>query len=118
MDNTIDLYDNIGVSTVPVRTVETLVKELQAVGSKWYLIGSKLDFSRTRLNIILNENRNTVDKGLATFCKEWVKTSKEPTWNAVVDALRTELVGEKELASTLEQNYCWLESPNSKTWVR
>ena len=86
---------------------------------KWYLIGVQLKFSRHRLNVIQLEHGNSHDKCLALLCQEWVASSKEAaTWNKVVEALRTELIGERELANTLERGYCWLESPNSKTWVR
>lgn len=100
-------------------SAEVLLKELQAVKTKWYLIGMKLEFSQRRLNVIRLEHGAAPDKCLGLLCQEWVAASKEAaTWSKVVDALRTDLVKERELANTLERGYCWLESPNSKTWVR
>ena len=85
---------------------------------KWYIIGTKLNFSRRRLNTILNEQKNSPDKCLTILCEEWVNSSPDARWPAVLNALQSDLVDEKELASSLERKYCWIESPNSKTWVR
>lgn len=88
------------------------------VKKKWYILGIQLKIPRRQLNIIQNQHRNALDKCLAILCKEWMNSSSDASWGVVVNALRSELVNEKELASTLEQHYCWIESPNSKTWVR
>ena len=107
---------------VKIATSKALWSELLMVKRKWYIIGTKLKLSIIRLSEIKEENQNNPDKCLTALCKELVSPSKPGssacTWNAIVEVLRTDLVNEKELASKLEQHYCWLESPNSKTWVR
>lgn len=98
-----------------ILTAETMMKELQPVKKKWYIIGTELKFPARRLNIIKLEGRDSTDKCLASLCEQWVESSKEATWQEVVDALRSKLVDEKDLAETLEH---WIENSNSKTWVR
>lgn len=104
-------------SNTSILTAETLIKELQPVKRKWYIIGTKLNFSNQRLNIIKMEQQDSIDKCLARLCEEWVELSpKEATWLEVVSALRSNLVDEKGLADILEREFCW--NSNSKTWVR
>ncbi len=98
-------------------TVDVLVQKLQPVRKKWYLIGSQLKLPNRQLNLIVNKHKNATDLCLVNLCKEWVSTSKEVTWPRVVDALKSELVDEKELACDIEREFCWVESNNSKTWV-
>lgn len=100
-----------------IPTAETLLKELQPVKKKWYIIGTQLKVSNRVLNIIKIDHRDSADKCLASLCKQWLESSNGATWQGVVDALRSSLVAEKDLADKLEQEYCW-ESSNSKTWVR
>lgn len=97
---------------------EILVKKLQPVRKKWYIIGMKLGVPSRKLNDIVSEHKSDNSECLAILCDEWVSSSKEASWPVVVDALRSDLINEKELASTLEHQHCWIESQNSKTWVR
>lgn len=104
-------------SSASILTAETLIRELQPVKRKWYIIGTKLNFSKLRLNLIKIEHKDSTDKCLESLCEEWVESaSKEATWVEVVGALRSNLVDEKDLADILEREFCW--SSNSKTWVR
>jgi hypothetical protein len=100
-----------------VLTAESLLKELKPVKRKWYIIGVKLDIPPRQLNIIKMEGKGSTDKCLTSMCEQWV-LSQEATWHKVVDVLKSTIVDERELSDTLEQEYCWTESPNSKTWVR
>lgn len=85
---------------------------------KWYIIGLNLnDFPKSQLNVILNENKNDQDKCLLLMCEKWMKSKKEPSWVDIVDALRSDLVNEQDLASSIELQFCSIESVNSKTWV-
>ena len=38
--------------------------------------------------------------------KTWLKTSVNPTWEAVVAALRSPIAGEKNVAAEMESKYC------------
>ncbi len=96
-------------------TAEALLKVLLPVKKKWYIIGFKLKFDRKRLDSIKREQGQDTDK-LIALCEEWVGSSVEATWTAMVGVLRSSLVEERELAETMERQYCW--NTNSKTWVR
>lgn len=113
----VNIFNKTGSSS-SILTVDTLVKRLQPVKKKWYIIGVNLKVSKRRLNVINAEQRSSHDKCLTAMCEEWVDSAaQEAVWQKVVEALRSELVGERELAATLEEQYCWVGS-NSKTWVR
>ena len=99
-------------------TVDVLIKKLQPISKKWYIIGSQLKIPHRKLNFIVNKNRNAVDQCLTDVCEEWVRSGQEVAWPKVVDALKSSLVDEKELACDIEREFCWVESNNSKTWVR
>ena len=39
----------------------------------------------------------------------WLTTGDDPSWKALIDALRSEMVGASQLAATLEKMYCPVE---------
>ena len=97
-------------------TSEKLLGELKQLSMKWYIIGEKLNFPRRRLNTILSENKDK-DKCLALLCEEWIRGKEEPCWQDIVEALKSDLVNEEEIAISLEEKYGDGKN-NSKTWVR
>ena len=99
-------------------TVEVLIEKLKPVQKKWFIIGSQLKIPHKRLNTIVNKHKGAIDRCLTDLCEEWASSSKEATWPKVVDVLKSDVVNEKELACDIEREYCWIESNNSKTWVR
>ena len=41
----------------------------------------------------------------------WLTTSEDPTWEALVEAVKSPMVGEAQLAMELQQKYCSSAQP-------
>ena len=112
------LDNTTGSNASVVVTVDIMVKRLQPVEKKRYIIGSKLKLPHRRLNMIVNKHKSAMNSCFIALCEEWVSTFKEAaTWSKVVDALKSDLVDEKILACDIEREFCLEGSSNSKTWV-
>ena len=83
--------------------------------------------SRTKsydIGLILKVPVDTLDSIAAQFdaprekfreiLKVWLKTATKPTWQAVVDALRSPIVGESSLATNIEAKYCTPITPEAQ----
>jgi len=49
---------------------------------------------------------------LREVLKTWLTSSKNPTWRAVIDALKSHVIEEAQLARELQQKYCSNEQPS------
>ena len=81
-----------------------LMEELSNISVKWNDIGLQLGVSIGTLNAIKKDCNSTSDC-LRETLTTWLKTCPSPTWNNMVDALRSKTVGEMNLAADLEQKY-------------
>ena len=82
------------------------MEELNDTRAKWYDIGLQLRLGVGTLNAIKKDNNSTSDC-LRETLTTWLKTCPSlPTWNNIVNALRSSTVGEVRLAADLEQKYC------------
>ena len=79
-----------------------VMKELNNVHAKWYIIGVHLRVSVGTLDAINNQYSNPSDC-LRETLTTWLKSST-PTWSNIVDALN--VVDEVRLAADLEHKYC------------
>ena len=83
-----------------------VIEELNKVCVKWYDIGMMLRMKLNRLDAIKEQYSNPSDC-LRETIKMWLKIyPSHPTWSNIVDALRSDTVGETKLAADLEQKYC------------
>lgn len=91
----------------------TVLEELHEACTKWYYIGLTLKVPASTLDGIEVQS-NDPKKCLLRVIQHWLKTvDPKPTWQALADALRSRLVEEHQLASSIEEKYC----PRSKTLV-
>ena len=91
----------------------TVLEELHEACTKWYYIGLTLKVPASTLDGIEAQS-NDQKKCLLRVIQHWLKTvDPKPTWQALVDALRSRLVEEHPLASSIEEKYC----PRTKTPV-
>ena len=81
-----------------------LLEELHWLSSKWYMLGIQLRLSPDALD---NIRRQSSDPGdcLRETLIVWLKTTPNPTWKMVIDALRRRSLGEHRLAFSLEAKY-------------
>ena len=89
-----------------VNDLPVVMEELNDIRVKWYNIGLQLRMSVGTLDAI-KEQYNDPSHCLREALKTWLKTCpSHPTWNNIIDALRSSTVGEVRLAAELEQKYC------------
>ena len=80
------------------------MEELNKACIKWYNIGMQLGVEIDRLDAIKKQYNDPSDCLRETF-KVWLKNCS-PTWASIVDALKSNVVGEVRLATELEQTFC------------
>ena len=84
-----------------------MLNELYPVRASWYFIGLELGISHWIMNKINHIYLNPLDL-LRETLKHWLQTAvgPRPTWRAVVTALKSPLINEKNIAAQLEEKYC------------
>ena len=88
-------------------TLLDLLEELYPVCTSWYYIGLRLHVQHTTLDRFKQMYTDPLEL-MREMLKHWLKTAIDPhpTWEAVVRALRSPLVNEKNVAEQLESRYC------------
>ena len=83
------------------------MEELVQVSDKWYLLGLRLNVHPGTLDSIRQEYLMTGTVScLCGVLQAWLKGTKPyPTWKALVNALRSETVGEMQLGEQLKGKY-------------
>ena len=82
------------------------------IAAQWYNLGLKLKVRTGRLNSIRTEF-NAPEVQLREVLNAWLTTGDNPSWNTLIDALRSPLVGANQLAIVLEAEYCPIERTES-----
>ena len=80
-----------------------LLDALQEKAAKWSLIGIQLNLSPDELEIIRADSDGVVGCLTGVLRKWQSKTDPQPTWKAVIEALKSPALGEAALAKKLEQ---------------
>ena len=89
-----------------VNDLPVVMEELNETRVKWYDIGLQLRMSVGTLDAI-KEQYDDPSHCIRETLKTWLKTCpSHPTWNNIIDTLRSSTVGEIRLAASLEQKYC------------
>ena len=92
----------LGINDLP-----DVMEELNIICAKWYDVGMQLRVSVDTLDAIKEKNPNNPSSCLRETLKTWLKEfPQSPTWNNIIDALRSNVVGEVRLAAHLEQTHC------------
>ena len=83
------------------------MNELHPVRTNWYNIGLELDIPYTELNCFREMYSYPLDS-LREMLIYWLKMAVDPppSWDAVITALKSPIVGEKNIAAQLESRYC------------
>ena len=84
--------------------LRVLLEELHWLQSKWFDLGIHLQLSSHALENIKCHFWNPGDCLRETLII-WLKTTPNPTWKMVIDALRRRSLGEHRLAFALEAKY-------------
>ena len=78
-------------------------KALHKAQNKWEQIGLELGVDADELESIDDTFRKN-DKKLLEMLKKWLAADKNTTWNALVQALRSNTVGRNDIANEIEKN--------------
>ena len=87
--------------------LKALINELHPVRDSWFKIGLELDIPHTEL-ICFRKRHSDFSDAMCEMLIHWLRTTVDPcpSWEAVVTALRSPLVNEKNIAAQLESKYC------------
>ena len=80
-------------------------EEMFEARAEWYYIGLKLRVRVDFLDSIRSQFSSPKDL-LRETLKEWLKTTDDTTWKALVKALRSPVITEDRLAARLESKFC------------
>ena len=99
-----DIELNPGPLTVDdLKAVRNSVWDARA---KWMDIGIELEIKLSRLEAI-KSNHSEVGSCLTAMLTDWLKqTTPQPTWEALINALKSQIVGDTHLADAIQSKYC------------
>ena len=72
--------------------------------AKWYHLGLELKLDEDNLALIKEDHRLDSPGALKEVFRTWLEECEEPTWLAIVNALRE--VGDKRRAKDIEEKFC------------
>ena len=104
------------MSAGSVPRLKDVVEELHEVKVKWRAIGIQLEVPSATLKMIAHTHKTDSEQAFADMIEEWLsQVDPEPSWSAIVDALRSRSVGEGHLASLIERKRCPHQAQHPKT---
>ena len=84
-----------------------VMEAIFTVQHKWYWIGLKLGIQHKTMDAISTQCSSNIKDCLKEMLKQWLcNTSPPPMWSGLVQALSSELVGEKRLSEEIREQYC------------
>ena len=72
--------------------------------TEWFRLGLKLGLTSDELEVIESDKKSDSSGALMAVLRKWLKQSDNPTWRAVVGAMRD--IGEVKKARDLEDKFC------------
>ena len=84
----------------------TLAQAMEAVANKWFGLGTMLEIPSKNLDKIKHTSRGSQQRALMAVLQEWLHTSSyPPTWQALISAVRSPMVGDAGLADVIAVLY-------------
>ena len=85
---------------------KTVQKKIWDTRLKWFNIGIHLDLQKSDLDVIKANNNNDVEGCFNDMIEMWLKQAfPEPSWAAIIAALKGSAVGHIDLARKLERQF-------------
>ena len=95
--------------------MRTVCNELGTVKFKWFKIGVQLDIPQYVLKQFEKDEDDPLSAAVDYWLKGNVTDSDLPiSWKSIVDALKSEYVGERGLAESIRKKYCLQEESKSQ----
>ncbi len=108
----VSIYTNSGcdpqfpaVGELGTNDLVVVFRELIEICSEWENIGLELQLSPGAIKGPYKGHRDC----FRDMLKEWLNTSPDPSWQSLIRALRSPIVGKEPLARRLEGKYCLQE---------
>ena len=93
------------VSGLSLSDLTTVFNHTLPCRARWYILGLRLRMDVRTLDSFRVKYSDPVDL-LMQVLKTWLTTSENPTWEAMVEALKSPVIGEARLAMELQQKFC------------
>lgn len=95
-----------------------LIEELWNIRAKWFNFGLQLKMKESDLEAIRQEHRDNPSDCFRKLLSDWLKrVSPKPTWVAIISALKSDSVGNEQLAECLNCKYATDESLSGASMV-
>ena len=88
-----------------IPSLRELINELHEALPLWYDLGIQLGIRPSNLESI-RVDHHTSGRCFIEMLQVWLKTSPQPTWEAIVEALKSPIVEDHILAAKIEAKYC------------
>lgn len=88
--------------------LKTILNDIAPCRAKWNNLGIQLQVDTGTLESIELQYNAPGDQ-LREVVKAWLKSIDNPTWGAMIEALKSPAIGETRLAGELQQKYCFSE---------
>ena len=88
-----------------IPSLRNLIQELHQVSFRWHELGTVLGIPLYMLESIQVNYRMDPHRSLVEVLQVWLRNSPQPTWEAIVNALKIPFVGEPRLAMEIEAKY-------------
>ena len=86
--------------------LKKVLDSLWEARTKWFHIGIQLDMKISHLKVIRNDYHDEADLCFTEMLTDWLKRmNPPPTWEALVDALKSQTVGYEQLADTIQKTH-------------
>ena len=106
-------HDKAGILQKPPEFYQLVKKVEPKVKAKWIMLGCELHMDMDKLNAIQKDNPECLHC-LMNMLHQW-KNNADPrvpyTWATIIDALRSPIVGEVQLAHELEEWLTTVQAP-------
>lgn len=89
-------------------TFEAVVSELLPVKDKWREIGTQLSIQENVLKLIASASVDNEHR-LQVVISQWLSMNGRANWEALIQALKSPLVGEHHRAELLKRKYCSIQ---------
>jgi len=83
-----------------------LVEEVSMISAQWIYLGMALGLTQESLKDIRAMKPANSDHFLSRMFMQWLQHTQSPTWSRLVEALRSPMIEENDLADQLEEKYC------------
>ena len=99
---------NLSGNKLTLGDLGQVMEEVLDVSAHWYPLGLQLNVRTGTLDSIHMQFSDPRDQ-LREMLRTWLTTSDSTSWKTLTDALRSRIVGARQLAENLETKYCMVE---------